>query len=208
MPKTGGQLDKLYAYYLYSIGDFPRSLDVLLKLKEDLSTKLLLSQVYFKMMEYRKSAQLMEDLMRTEKLDEEDKESYMVNLLASGYHTDKEDNIFKKMNFSLHKESCKELYYNYCLLLYEMNDIEGTKKYLSLFEQMLTKDDELDWITVKLLREYLNIQTKQNNTMMVDEYQSISNKTSDKNIKGVITNNLFFLKGHEEGLTDAAKQID
>lgn len=33
MPKTGGQLDKLYGYYLYSVGEYQKCMDVLKKLK-------------------------------------------------------------------------------------------------------------------------------------------------------------------------------
>ena len=44
--------------------------------------------------------------------------------------------------------------------------------------------------------------------MMAEEYEKLFEETKDKNIRGVLSNNLLFLKGHEEGLSDTAKQID
>ena len=45
--------------------------------------------------------------------------------------------------------------YNFSLFLYTIGDLERAHKFLTLFEDALEKDDEVDRITVKLFRDYI-----------------------------------------------------
>lgn len=54
--------------------------------------------------------------------------------------------------------------YNYALLMYEINDIENTYKYLNGFEEMLTKKDEEDYVSVKIFKDYLQIKNEEMNS--------------------------------------------
>lgn len=54
--------------------------------------------------------------------------------------------------------------YNYALLMYEINDIENTYKYLNAFEEMLTKKDEEDYVSVKIFKDYLQIKNEEMNS--------------------------------------------
>lgn len=48
--------------------------------------------------------------------------------------------------------------------MYEINDIENTYKYLNGFEEMLTKKDEEDYVSVKIFKDYLQIKNEEMNS--------------------------------------------
>lgn len=50
--------------------------------------------------------------------------------------------------------------YNFSLFLYSIGNIEKALKFLSLFEDGLEKDDEIDRVTAKLFRDYISMTTK------------------------------------------------
>ena len=65
-------LEKIYYYFLYASGQFHKCIEAL-KGNKDQSLQLLLAQSYFKLLEYDKSIQIMSDLLKVVKLNQEDK---------------------------------------------------------------------------------------------------------------------------------------
>lgn len=51
--------------------------------------------------------------------------------------------------------------YNFSLFLYATGDIEKALKFLTLFEDSLEQNDEVDKVTVKLFRDYITMTTRE-----------------------------------------------
>lgn len=65
-------LERIYYYYLYASGQFQKCVDSLINTK-DHGLQLLLAQSYFNLLEYDRSIQIMSDLLKVMKLNQEDK---------------------------------------------------------------------------------------------------------------------------------------
>lgn len=72
------------------------------------------------------------------------------------------------------------------------------------------QDDDLDRVTVRLLRDYACVIRGQlkDERKTIRDYEKMLENIKNKNIHAVLTNNLIYLQGNEEGLTDTAKQIN
>lgn len=74
----------MYAYYLYDKGEFEKTAQYILSIKPSSKLRLLLAQAYFRSQNYEKAAELMVGLLRDSGLSAEDRDEYMINLLANG----------------------------------------------------------------------------------------------------------------------------
>ena len=70
-----------------------------------------------------------------------------------------------------------------------------------MFEAALTKqkEDEIDWVTVKLFRDYLNMKSHDDHSSKmwdekIEEYETKLKQNKDDNLKSVLLNNILFLK--------------
>ena len=93
------------------------------------------------------------------------------------------------------------MFYNYCLWLFQNGEIDESMNYLNKFEMALEKDDEIDWLTVRLLRDFLGFRGKRAGEMVdekkEEEYNQILKTVQDSNLKCVVNTNLGFLNPHE-----------
>lgn len=89
----------------------------------------------------------------------------------------------------------KELLYNYSLIMFEQGKYKESLAYLQEFEASLTPDNYNDIAMVKLFKDY--IEWKVNRTFdrgVIDTYERFQEKITDKNVLGVIENNLLFYR--------------
>jgi predicted Zn-dependent protease len=78
------ELQHLYAYFLYDRGEFAKTIQYISSLKSSSSLRLLLAQAHFRASNYAESAELMLGLLKDSDLLEEEKEEYIINLMATG----------------------------------------------------------------------------------------------------------------------------
>jgi hypothetical protein len=83
-PPTNEAIHHLYAYFLYDRGEFDKTIHYINSIKSTPTLRLLLAQAHFRAQNYDKSAGLMLALLKEVSLDDEDREEYLINLLATG----------------------------------------------------------------------------------------------------------------------------
>lgn len=128
----------LYAYYLYIQGEHEKSIKCISDLPSPLAFRLLLAQNYFKIQQYDRSAALMNSLLKELKHSKESRETYSVNLLATGVNSVLTPAVIRDYDQSyLAKGACGELFYNYALLAFEIGDYERSLTYLDRFAKTL-----------------------------------------------------------------------
>ena len=85
-PPSDPSLQLLYAYSFYDRGEFQKTITYINSLKNHSSLKLLLAQAHFRAFNYAQSAELMLSLLKESNLMEEEKEEYVINLMATGFN--------------------------------------------------------------------------------------------------------------------------
>lgn len=81
---TTEALQPLYAYFLYDKGEFDKVIQYINSIKSNASLRLLLAQAYFRALNYEKSAELMIGLLKEVNIPSEEREEYVINLMATG----------------------------------------------------------------------------------------------------------------------------
>jgi signal recognition particle subunit SRP72 len=198
-PPSQPALQPLYAYHLYDRGEFARTVEYINSLKDNASLRLLLAQAHFRAFDYQQSASIMLALLKDSNLLEEEREEYIINLMATGLNralTQQELRSFEKACASAER---KELLYNYALVLWECGQHRQCLDYLRDFEASLIEGkDNDDLAAVRLLRDFVQWQQgSQPERRLVEDYEKLLGRVANRNVRGVIQNNLLFLRqGH------------
>jgi uncharacterized FlgJ-related protein len=137
----------------------------------------------------------MSGLIRKGNMPADLKDEYRINFLATGVNKFVSGELQDYEKLMINPER-KELLYNYALIMLEQGKFKETNAYLHDFEGSLVEGrDENDIAMVKLLKDY--IEWKSNKTFdrsVVDTYERYQEKITDKNVLGVIENNLLFYR--------------
>lgn len=146
-----------YGYYLYIKEDYQKAIKYLLELNQTYRVRLLLSQCYFKGLDYNSSSSTYTDLVKEgikNKNQQGDNESLIVNLLASlsgsnANHSKLLDDL------GISKREDKESLFNLAQV-YHSGDKSTSLDYIRKFQNSLKlPDDEEDRIASLLLSDYL-----------------------------------------------------
>ena len=83
-PPNQPHLQELYAYYLYDQGRFDKVIQYAESVKPTANLTLLQAQAHFRHAQYAQAARLMQQLLGDKHLAPEDRQQYIINLLACG----------------------------------------------------------------------------------------------------------------------------
>jgi predicted Zn-dependent protease len=202
-------LQQLYAYYLYDRGEFEKTVQYILSLKSTPKLKLLLAQSYFRAQNYEKSAELMISLLKDASLTSEERDEYMINLLADGLNRHLSADLIKEYEKVMIKTERKELLYNFSLIMFDLNEYKKCLAYLQEFEASLVEGrDDNDLAMVRLFKDFIEWNTNRSAEKgVIDAYERMLEKVTDKNVTGVLENNLLFYRQGQGQITENTHEI-
>jgi signal recognition particle subunit SRP72 len=115
--------------------------------------------------------------------------------------------VVREYEKALLKAERKELLYNYSLIMFEAADFKKCHGYLREFESSLVAGrDDNDLAMVRLFRDFVEWRCNRNiEKGVVDTYEKLQEKVTDRNVRGVINNNLLFYR--QGSLTENTHEI-
>ena len=123
----------------------------------------------------------------------------MINILATGLNKHITNDLMKQYEKIMIKAERKELLYNYSLMMLDMNQYQKCLHYLKEFQSGLVEGrDDNDLVMVRLFKDFMEWKSKRNiEKSTIEVYEKFEELVTDKNVEGVLHNNLLFFKqGH------------
>ena len=148
-------------------------------------------------------------LLRDSGLSAEDRDEYMINLLANGLTKQISADLVKEYEKIMVKTERKELLYNFSLILFDQGEHKKCFKYLQEFEASLQEGrDDNDLAMVRLFKDFIEWRVSRTAEKgVIDSYERMLEKVTEKNVLGVLENNLLFYRQGQGQITENTHEI-